>query len=71
MASKYCVSPALTRFLTISQLCEMLQCTRRCIERRMRTDPEFPKPLRMSKRMLRFRLTEIEAYMDQCQKRSA
>ena len=38
--------------------------SRRTLTRRMCDDPDFPQPIRMSKRLLLFKLAELEAYFE-------
>ena len=38
--------------------------SRRTPTRRMSDDPDFPRPIRMSKRLLLFKLAELDAYFE-------
>jgi predicted DNA-binding transcriptional regulator AlpA len=38
--------------------------SRRTLTRRMCDDPDFPQPIRMSKRLLLFKLAELDAYFE-------
>ena len=38
--------------------------SRRTLTRRMGDDPDFPRPIRMSKRLLLFKLAELDAYFE-------
>lgn len=38
--------------------------SRRTIARRVRDDPDFPQPIRVSKRLVLFKCAELDAYFD-------
>ena len=38
--------------------------SRRTIARRMRDDPDFPQPIRVSQRLVLFSCSELDAYFD-------
>ena len=38
--------------------------SRRTLTRRMCDDPDFPQPIRLSKRLLLFKLAELDAYFE-------
>lgn len=38
--------------------------SRRTIARRMRDDPDFPQPIRVNKRLVLFKRSELDAYFD-------
>ena len=38
--------------------------SRRTIARRMRDDPDFPQPIRVNKRLVLFKRSELNAYFD-------
>lgn len=38
--------------------------SRRTIARRMRDDPDFPQPIRVNKRLVLFKCSELDAYFD-------
>ena len=38
--------------------------SRRTIARRMHDDPDFPKPIRVNKRLVLFKCSELDAYFD-------
>lgn len=38
--------------------------SRRTVHRRMRDDPDFPKPIRLTARMLLFKRSELDAYFE-------
>lgn len=45
--------------------------SRRTIARRVRDDPDFPQPIRVSKRLLLFRCSDLEAYFSSKQAQRA
>jgi predicted DNA-binding transcriptional regulator AlpA len=51
------------KFLTVNQLTERWgDCSRMLIERRLREDPRFPRPMRLGGRLRLFAEDEVEAY---------
>jgi predicted DNA-binding transcriptional regulator AlpA len=61
----------LPTFISMGELTEMLAVTRRAVERWIHSRPGFPQPVRLSKRAIRFRLSEVEAYLAKMQGVSA
>jgi predicted DNA-binding transcriptional regulator AlpA len=51
------------RFLPLNQLCERWgNCSHMFVERRLKTDPNFPRPVKLGSRVRFFALDAIEAY---------
>lgn len=56
--------PAIPELLTLEDVCRILKLSRSTVERRIRSDPNFPQPRRLSGgRLIRFLSTEVEAYL--------
>jgi predicted DNA-binding transcriptional regulator AlpA len=57
------------RYLTMPDLCARWSCSHMLIERRLRDDPQFPKPVRFGPSAYahrRFLIDDIEAYERAC-----
>lgn len=48
--------------LTPEELAQRYKTSERTILRWMKTNPAFPKPIRLSRRAIRFRLSDLEAF---------
>lgn len=52
-----------SKLITIKQLAYELGVSTRTIYRALQTDPDFPRPLKLSSRATRFRLADLEPYL--------
>lgn len=59
--SRGMTTPEMIRAPLVAQRYSM---SRRTLTRRMCDDPDFPRPIRLSKRLLLFKLAELDAYFE-------
>lgn len=52
------------RLISKSELMELLSWSESSIDRRLREDPDFPRPVRLGPHTVRWRLAEVLAYID-------
>ena len=52
------------QLLTSEELCRILGITRPTIYKRLAADPAFPKPIHIAPRCPRWRLADVEAWVD-------
>jgi predicted DNA-binding transcriptional regulator AlpA len=52
--------------LTAQEVAEFLRCSRATVDRMSRYDPDFPKPMKFGKALVRYRRDEIVAFLDRC-----
>lgn len=53
-----------TQLLTTLGICEKLAISRPTLWRRRKNDPNFPQPIYIGVRTVRFRLADVEAYIE-------
>lgn len=53
-----------TQLLTVNQVCEKLAISRPTLWRRRNDDANFPQPIYLGSRALRFRLADVEVYIE-------
>lgn len=53
-----------TQLLTVNQVCEKLAISRLTLWRRRNDDTNFPQPIYLGSRALRFRLADVEVYIE-------
>lgn len=51
------------RLITKTDLCSRLQTSEASVDRWLRTDPDFPQPVRLGPNSIRWRLCEVVAYI--------
>ena len=51
------------RLITKSDLCGRLQTSEASVDRWLRTDPDFPQPVRLGPNSIRWQLDEVTAYI--------
>ena len=59
------------QLLTTEQLADLLNVTVLTIYRHVKTDPHFPTPIRISRRVLRFDPADVDAYISSRRQRTA
>jgi predicted DNA-binding transcriptional regulator AlpA len=64
MARKHVLEEQSRSYLTYDQLAGLLSCSRRSLERRVVTDPSFPRPVKIGPRMVRFLASEVNSFLD-------
>ena len=53
-----------TQLLTVNQVCEKLAISRLTLWRRRNDDSTFPQPIYLGSRARRFRLADVEIYIE-------
>ena len=49
--------------LTLGEVCELLRVSKSTVERLIRSNPDFPQPIRLSGRLVRFLAAEVHIYL--------
>lgn len=59
------IDRATLRFLSERKVCDLLAISRSTLNRRVRTDPEFPQPRRVGARTIRWIEAEVRDYISE------
>lgn len=49
--------------LTLGEVCALLRVSKSTVERLIRSNPDFPQPIRLSGRLVRFLAAEVHIYL--------